>query len=70
MGRREELAMREWQEIISREHIREHIRVASRELPWEKRPVTVNPNGVAATCVETVATTPLGLLPNFVAIPG
>jgi hypothetical protein len=33
MGRREELAMREWQEIISREHIREHIRVASRELP-------------------------------------
>jgi hypothetical protein len=44
--------------------------VASRELLWEKRPVTVNPNGVAATCVGTVATTPLGLLPNFVAIPG
>jgi hypothetical protein len=34
MGRREELAMREWQEIISREHIREHIRVARPELPW------------------------------------
>jgi hypothetical protein len=28
MGRREELAMRAWQEIISREHIREHIRFA------------------------------------------
>jgi hypothetical protein len=27
--------MREWQEIISREHIREHIRVARHELPWE-----------------------------------
>src|ERR1019366_5921256 len=37
MGRREELAMREWQEIISREHIREHIRVARNELPWVLR---------------------------------
>src|ERR1039458_8962641 len=34
MGRREDLSLRERQEIIFREHKREHIRVASRELPW------------------------------------
>jgi len=33
-GRREELAMREWQEIISREHIRRTYKVARPELPW------------------------------------
>ena len=34
VGPREELSMSEHQEIISREHIR----VASRELPWVKAP--------------------------------
>jgi hypothetical protein len=38
MGRREELAMREWQEIISREHIREHIRVARHEATLGESP--------------------------------
>jgi len=35
-------------------------RVASRELPWEKRVVSANPNGVVARC-RRGDTTPLGL---------
>jgi hypothetical protein len=49
MGRREDLSLRERQEIIFREHKREHIRVASRELPWVSPPKkTTNPVRVAS----------------------
>jgi hypothetical protein len=43
--------MREWQEIISREHIREHIRVARHEATLgDAPPDTANPfRGMALT---------------------
>ena len=45
-------------------------RVASRELPWEKRPLTINPNGVASVWWGMRATTPLGLRFIFASNPG
>ena len=50
MGRREELAMREWQEIISREHIREHIKRTYKGLNTASRDSDAGVTETQETC--------------------